>query len=68
MISFFFFCLLVSFLLSHPHADLISLNFLFQEVEIPRPTAKRAAGKSKKSTGRVAVIKGGSLFSCSFFN
>ncbi|VBB31273.1 unnamed protein product [Acanthocheilonema viteae] len=31
-----------------------------QEVEIPRPTAKRAAGKSKKSTGRVAVVKGGS--------
>uniref|UniRef100_A0A0R3RRQ2 Bromodomain-containing protein n=1 Tax=Elaeophora elaphi TaxID=1147741 RepID=A0A0R3RRQ2_9BILA len=31
-----------------------------QEVEIPRPTAKRAAGKSKKSTGRVAAIKGGS--------
>ncbi|VIO89498.1 Bromodomain containing protein [Brugia malayi] len=31
-----------------------------QEVEIPRPTAKRAAGKSKKSTGRIAVVKGGS--------
>ncbi|EJD76176.1 bromodomain containing protein [Loa loa] len=31
-----------------------------QEVEIPRPTAKRAVGKSKKSTGRVAIVKGGS--------
>ncbi|KAM3727778.1 Bromodomain-containing protein [Dirofilaria immitis] len=31
-----------------------------QEVEIPRPTAKRTAGKSKKLTGRVAVVKGGS--------
>nr|CDQ06843.1 Bm10119, isoform c [Brugia malayi] len=31
-----------------------------QEVEIPRPTAKRAAGKSKKSTGRTAIVKGGS--------
>uniref|UniRef100_A0A915PH32 Bm4523 n=1 Tax=Setaria digitata TaxID=48799 RepID=A0A915PH32_9BILA len=31
-----------------------------QEVEIPRPTAKRAAGKSKKSTGRIPVVKGGS--------
>ncbi|EJW80818.1 hypothetical protein WUBG_08274 [Wuchereria bancrofti] len=31
-----------------------------QEVEIPRPTAKRAAGKSKKSTGRIAIVKGGS--------
>ncbi|VDM19477.1 unnamed protein product, partial [Wuchereria bancrofti] len=29
-----------------------------QEVEIPRPTAKRAAGKSKKSTGRIAIVKG----------
>ncbi|MCP9265193.1 Bromodomain-containing protein 2 [Dirofilaria immitis] len=31
-----------------------------EEVEIPRPTAKRTAGKSKKLTGRVAVVKGGS--------
>ncbi|VDM95643.1 unnamed protein product [Thelazia callipaeda] len=31
-----------------------------QEVEIPRPTTKRAAGKSKKSVGRIPVIKGGS--------
>uniref|UniRef100_A0AAF5PM42 Uncharacterized protein n=1 Tax=Wuchereria bancrofti TaxID=6293 RepID=A0AAF5PM42_WUCBA len=31
-----------------------------EEVEIPRPTAKRAAGKSKKSTGRIAIVKGGS--------
>ncbi|VIP00229.1 Bromodomain containing protein [Brugia malayi] len=31
-----------------------------EEVEIPRPTAKRAAGKSKKSTGRTAIVKGGS--------
>ncbi|VDK78937.1 unnamed protein product [Litomosoides sigmodontis] len=30
-----------------------------EEVEVPRPTAKRIAGKSKKSTGRIAVVKGG---------
>lgn len=35
--------------------------FFFQEVEISRPTAKRAAGKAKKSTGRVGVCKGGKL-------
>ncbi|CAG9530762.1 unnamed protein product [Cercopithifilaria johnstoni] len=31
-----------------------------QEVEIPRPTTKRTAGKSKKSTTRIAIVKGGS--------